>query len=131
MKIVHVVIGIILNSNQEVLIARRLPHQERPGAWEFPGGKVEANESPYAALQREFFEEIGIQVTAAEHWMNVRYDYPHKSVLLDTWMITQYDGIPSGAEGQAIAWGTKADLQTREFPEGNRLIIEKLLFTMT
>jgi 8-oxo-dGTP diphosphatase len=127
MKIVHVVIGIILNDNGQVLIARRLPHQERPGVWEFPGGKVELNESSFEALQREFQEEIGIVVNAAEHWMDVRFDYPHKSVLLDTWMISDFSGTPTGAEGQAIAWGSRQDLIEKEFPEGNRLIIDKLL----
>lgn len=124
---VHVVIGIILNPAKEVLIAQRLAHQEKGGAWEFPGGKVEAGELPFAALQREFKEEIGINIIAADPWLEVEYHYPHKTVFLDTWFVTHYEGTPKGQEGQPIAWDSARDLQVREFPEGNKKIIEKLL----
>jgi 8-oxo-dGTP diphosphatase len=124
---VHVVVGILLNSDNQVLIAQRLAHQEKGGVWEFPGGKVEAGELAFAALQREFKEEIGIDVISADPWMQVEYHYPHKSVFLDTWLITDYLGTPCGQEGQPIAWGSVHDLKNREFPEGNKPIIEKLL----
>ena len=124
---VHVVIGIILNAEQQVLIAQRLPHQEKGGMWEFPGGKVEANETAFEALQRELKEEIGIEVIEAEAWTKVTYHYPHKSVLLDTWMVKKFIGTPVGAEGQPIRWKAISELGELEFPEGNRLIIEKLL----
>jgi 8-oxo-dGTP diphosphatase len=123
----HVVIGIILNAEQEVLIAQRAAHQEKPGFWEFPGGKVEENETPFEALQREFKEEINISVTVADPWMKVTYEYPHKSVLLDVWMITEFTGKPMGAEGQPIRWVKKAALTELEFPEGNRPVIKKLI----
>jgi 8-oxo-dGTP diphosphatase len=121
MAIVHVVIGIILNENREVLIAQRLSHQEKGGMWEFPG------ETPFKALQREFQEEIGIQVVSANAWMQVEYHYPHKSVLLDAWMIDHFTGEPHGAEGQPVEWGSVAVLKEREFPEGNKKIIQRLL----
>lgn len=124
---VHVVIGIIVNAEQQVLIAQRLAHQEKGGMWEFPGGKVEANESAFQALQRELKEEIGIDVVEAEAWTTVTYHYPHKSVLLDTWMIKTFHGTPIGAEGQPIQWKAISELNDLEFPEGNRLIIDKLL----
>lgn len=127
MAMVHVVIGIILNSHREVLIAQRLAHQEKGGLWEFPGGKVEANETAFQALQREFKEEIGIEIITAEPWAKVEYHYPHKSVLLDTWMVNQFNGTPQGAEGQLVEWGSSKTLLEREFPEGNREIIKKLL----
>lgn len=127
---IHVVIGIILNSDRQVLIAQRLAHQEKGGAWEFPGGKVEANETPFQALQREFKEEIDIEIVAADPWMQVEYHYPHKSVLLDAWMVNQFNGVPKGAEGQPVEWGSALVLQEREFPEGNLQIIKKLLEVM-
>jgi 8-oxo-dGTP diphosphatase len=124
---VHVVIAIILNAEGQVLIAQRSFHQEKGGMWEFPGGKVEINESGYDALVRELQEEIGIQITAADPWMKVEYDYPHKSVLLDTWMVRHYEGMPIGAEGQPIAWCALEDLKNYQFPEGNLAIIQKLM----
>jgi 8-oxo-dGTP diphosphatase len=124
---VHVVIGIILNAENEILVAQRLSHQEKGGMWEFPGGKVEENETGFDALVREFKEEIDINVTVAEPWMKAKYDYPHKSVLLDVWMITEFTGTPVGAEGQPISWAPKSALTQLQFPEGNISVIEKLL----
>ena len=122
----HVVIGIILNEKHQVLIAQRMPHQVKPGFWEFPGGKVNSNETAFQALQRELQEEIGIHVTQAEPWLQFDYHYPHGHVLLDTWKITSFSGTPIGAEGQPIHWASFLELNQFEFPEGNRLIIEKL-----
>ena len=127
MSTIHVVIAIIFNSDQEILIAQRQSHQEKGGAWEFPGGKVEANETAFAALQRELHEELDIMVAKAEPWTQVEYHYPHKSVLLDTWLVQEFSGTPRGAEGQPVEWVPIAELMLREFPEGNKLVIDKLL----
>ena len=124
---VHVVIAIIFDVEQKILIAQRQAHQEKGGMWEFPGGKVEQDETAFAALQREIREEIGIEVITATPWTQVQYHYPHKSVLLDTWLVNKFSGTPTGAEGQPIDWISLDELNSREFPEGNRLIIEKLL----
>jgi 8-oxo-dGTP diphosphatase len=123
----HVIIGIIINAEQHVLIAQRLSHQIKAGFWEFPGGKVEANETAFQALQREFSEEIGIEVIQAKAWLKFDYVYPHKHVLLDIWLIEEFNGVPVGAEGQPIRWVTAADMMQLEFPEGNKVIIEKLV----
>ena len=122
----HVAVGIIINADQEVLIARRPAGKTSSGLWEFPGGKVESDETVFQALQRELHEEIGIQVITAESWMQVEYDCPDRNVLLDTWKVTQYIGEPHGREGQAVRWVQTQQLNQFEFPEGNRLILEKL-----
>ncbi len=123
----HVVIGIILNADQQVLVAQRLAHQIKAGFWEFPGGKVEPNETALQALQRELQEELGIDVTEAEEWLKFDYRYPHKHVLLDIWIVKAFQGIARGAEGQPIRWISTLEFQQLQFPEGNRLIIEKLV----
>lgn len=122
----HVVIGIILNASQQILIARRLAHQAKGGLWEFPGGKVESNETAFQALQRELSEEIGITVKQAEPWLKFEYQYPHAHVLLDVWLVKEFSGTAIGAEGQPINWVSTAELKEFEFPDGNRFIIEKL-----
>jgi len=123
----HVVVGIIINPLNQILIAQRLAHQEAAGVWEFPGGKVEADESAYHALLRELKEEIGIDVTSAEKWLEISYQYPQKLVLLDTWMVKAFAGEPIGAEGQPIRWVAINELESYTFPGGNKKIIEKLL----
>jgi 8-oxo-dGTP diphosphatase len=123
----HVIIGIIINAEQHVLIAQRLSHQIKAGFWEFPGGKVEAGETAFQALQREFSEEIGIEVLQGEPWLKFDYVYPHKHVLLDIWLIDQFKGVPVGAEGQPIRWVSAMEMIELQFPEGNKVIIEKLV----
>jgi 8-oxo-dGTP diphosphatase len=122
----QVIVGILINSWQEILIAQRPKEKYKGGLWEFPGGKIEADESPLDALKRELSEEIDIEVLLAKPWMEVQHDYGDRIVFLHVWLVTQFFGEPLGKEGQQIAWVTKDSLSQFEFPEGNRDIITKL-----
>jgi 8-oxo-dGTP diphosphatase len=122
----HVAVGLVFNARGEILIAQRPPGKSQSGLWEFPGGKVEANETAFQALQRELFEEIGIQVITAEAWLQVEYAYSDRHVLLDTWRVTEFSGEPQGKEQQLVKWISIACLDQFQFPAGNREIIAKL-----
>lgn len=124
--LIHVVVGILKNQDGLILVAQRPSHVIGGGLWEFPGGKVELNENAYSALKREFKEEIGIEILSAQHFFSNQHDYSDRVVLLDTWLIKEYRGIPCGAEGQIIRWVTIQALDQYTFPEGNVKIIEKL-----
>ena len=126
-SIIPVVAGIIINAQQEILVAQRPAHVSHPGYWEFPGGKIEFNETPQQALIREFKEEIGIQILDAQHFMHVEYAYPNRVVQLDVWQIQKYNGEPYGAEGQLIRWITFDVLPTLTFPAANNKIVEALM----
>lgn len=102
-KRVVVVVGII-KKDASFLIAQRPPHQVMPGYWEFPGGKVEANESQKAALFRELDEELGIHVLTAQFLTQFINSYPDRIVELNIWEILQYQGTPHGKETQEIRW---------------------------
>src|SRR5579872_4050484 len=106
----HVAVGVIFNPQREVLIAKRPAHKYKGGLWEFPGGKVEAGEAVFAALQRELHEEIGIEIIHAHPWLQVEHDYQDRKVLLDTWIVTQFSGEPASQEGQVILWVNPNDL---------------------
>ena len=123
---VHVAVALVVNQNNEVLIALRPGHVHQGGLWEFPGGKLEANENTYDALLRESKEELAIQIEQAEPYMQVRHDYADKSVLLDVWKVTQFSGEPYGMEGQLIKWHPLDDLNPKHFPEANMPIIRSL-----
>eukprot|EP01137_Pigoraptor_chileana_P016793 Opistho-2@73895 len=99
-KRVHVAAAVIRDDSGKILIARRADTQHQGGLWEFPGGKVEADESVECALARELQEELGIVVGAARPLIKVRHDYPDKQVLLDVWEVSSFSGEPHGAEGQ-------------------------------
>ena len=126
MKHLKVAVGIILNDEKKVLVALRSSTQEHGDLWEFPGGKVEANESFYQALCRELKEEIGIDIEKAEMLVNLSHQYPEYSVELDTWIIRQFDGIPYGAEAQLLKWVTLEELKQLKLPGANWQIVEAL-----
>lgn len=72
---VEVVCGII-SRNNKVLICKRKKGKYLGGFWEFPGGKIESNESPKSALKRELLEELGMEVEMHNHLTNVIHSYP-------------------------------------------------------
>ncbi len=124
MEPVHVAAAVILSNEGCVLIARRPAHVHQGGLWEFPGGKVEAGETVVEALVRELHEELAIDVVTAEALLEVRHDYPDKSVVLDVWCVTEFMGVPVGNEGQPLCWVRVEQLQDYPFPEANLPIIE-------
>jgi 8-oxo-dGTP diphosphatase len=124
MSRVHVAAAVIRNTYGQVLIAKRSDDQHQGGLWEFPGGKVEAGESVQSALVRELKEELGIQVEASHPLIQVRHDYPDKSVLLDVWEVTAFLGEPRGLEGQPLKWVSSRQLPDYEFPAANIPIVK-------
>ena len=102
--VVQVACGVIVNAAGEVLLAQRPAGKIAEGYWEFPGGKVEAGESAEAALSRELQEEIGVTVRRAHRLIRFAHHYSNRSVMLDTWCITAFDGTPQGREQQALQW---------------------------
>lgn len=122
-RAVHVVVGVVAHGAQ-ILVAQRPRHSHQGGRWEFPGGKVRADEAAHEALARELLEELGIHVRAAYPLIQVRHAYPDKRVFLDVWRVTDYDGVPQGREGQVIDWIDQHQLSELEFPEANRAIVQ-------
>ena len=95
-----------------------------------PGGKVETGEQPRQALVRELKEELDIQVTACEPFMQVSHDYTDKQVLLDIWRVTAFEGEARGMEGQDCRWVALTDLLLPDsdyaFPAANQGILDRL-----
>jgi 8-oxo-dGTP diphosphatase len=106
---VNVAVGILMKPNGDVLLGQRPQGKPYAGYWEFPGGKVEQDESILDALKREFMEELGVQIIQAEPWCGVEYIYPHAHVRLHFYIAREWRGEPQSLEGQAFAWqGTVA-----------------------
>lgn len=125
-KRIHVAVAVIVIQGK-VLLAQRPKHLHKGGYWEFPGGKVENNETIEDALVREIKEELGIVPVKFEPLIDVAYDYPEKNVLLDVWLVSDYLSVPEGREQQQIRWVEKSAIHTFQFPEANQPIVEKLL----
>ncbi len=120
---VHVAVAALVNSRREVLISKRPVGAHQGGLWEFPGGKLEANEDIQAALIRELHEELGIRPTSLRPLIRISHNYPDKSVLLDVWHVTGFSGEAVGREGQPIRWVPLDCLADYEFPEANLPIL--------
>ena len=127
MALVTVAVGILIDDAGRVLVTRRAPDAHQGGLWEFPGGKVEADETLLEALTRELREELGVSVEAAEALMVLEHDYGDKQVRLDVHRVTRWSGEPRGLEGQPLAWQRPEQLQNWTFPAANRPILERLL----
>ncbi len=123
---VHVAAGIVFDESDRIFLTRRVLSAHQGGKWEFPGGKVEPGESVDAALRRELQEELGIDVRAAQRFMQVRHAYADKNVLLDVWIVASYTGTPHGREGQEGAWVARSELLDLEFPAADRPIQRRL-----
>jgi 8-oxo-dGTP diphosphatase len=102
--IVRVAAAVILRQDGCVLLAQRPPGKPYAGYWEFPGGKLEADETPQHALVRELREELGIVVRRASPWLVQEFVYPHAHVELHFFRVFDWDGEPHGHDGQAFAW---------------------------
>ncbi|MDH5571836.1 MAG: Nudix family hydrolase [Gammaproteobacteria bacterium] len=120
---IHVAAGVIYNRQGEVLITRRAKHVHQGGLWEFPGGKLEADEIVQQALARELEEELGIRVVASEALIRIHYDYPDKKVLLDVWRVSEYAGEAHGREGQPLQWVAPDQLYKFTFPDANLPVV--------
>ena len=129
-KRIVVAVGLLRNARGEVLVARRRADQHLAGLLEFPGGKVEADETVPVALARELAEELDIQVDlsaiGAAPWMEISYDYPDKQVLLDVREVFYFHGEPHGREGQPVQWLDPRRMQSDQFPPADEPIIDKL-----
>lgn len=80
--------------------------------WEFPGGKLASGESAADALRRELAEELGIEITSFEHFCSLEHDYPESRVAIEFFLVSAWEGMPSGAEGQDLEWRRPLDVAT-------------------
>ena len=118
-EVIHVAVAAIVNQNNEVLISRRAENSHQGGLWEFPGGKVEKNETVESALAREILEELGIQLVSFRPLIKIAHQYADKKVLLDVWRVDNFIGNPTGLEGQPVRWQAICELDELKFPEAD------------
>jgi 8-oxo-dGTP diphosphatase len=91
-----------------------------------PGGKIEVCETRWQALQRELKEEIDIQATAAEPYMQVYHPYRDRNILLDVWEVTAYRGLVSAREQQKLAWIDIGQIDCYRFPPADMPVLDSI-----
>ncbi len=115
----------LVDRDGRVLIARRPEGKPMAGLWEFPGGKVDANETPEAALIRELHEELGIQVperclaplTFASH------AYEDFHLLMPLYVCRNWDGAVTAREGQELQWVRPLRLAAYDMPPADKPLV--------
>ena len=125
MKMILVSAVALIDRDGRVLLAQRPEGKSMAGLWEFPGGKVENDESPEAALVRELDEELGIQtwdsclapLTFASH----KYDDFH--LLMPLFACRKWSGIVQPREGQSLKWVAARDLSKYPMPAADLPLI--------
>lgn len=103
-NIVEVAAAVILREDGSFLLGQRAADTFYPGYWEFPGGKIEAGETPRRALVRELHEELEIEVVQATPWIVREHVYPHAHVRLHFFRVTQWRGVVRDHVHAALAW---------------------------
>ena len=102
--VTEVAVGVLIRPNGDFLMTTRPVGKAYAGYWEFPGGKLEANETVEEALRRELLEEIGVVIQDAHIWRSSVVDYPHALVRLTFCKVSAWTGQLHMRESQQYAW---------------------------
>jgi 8-oxo-dGTP diphosphatase len=127
-KVVLVSAVALIDVDGRVLLAQRPAGKSMAGLWEFPGGKVEANETPEAALIRELQEELGIDTWASclAPLTFASHTYPDFHLLMPLFACRRWQGDVQSREGQALKWVRPNDLRNYPMPPADIPLIPVL-----
>ena len=129
-KVVEVALGVLVvdrGQGPRVLIARRPADRVLGGCWEFPGGKVEPDESPREAVLREMTEELGVQVRVTQALEPVEHRYAHGRVRLWPFLCELVRGQPQPLEAVQCRLVRPRDLGDYRFPPANQPLVAELV----
>ena len=118
MKVTDVVAAIIKKDNL-YLVTQRNRNKHMGLKWEFPGGKVEANETLKESLTREIYEELNIDINVYEKLAEESYKDSEINIVLHYFLCTIKDGVINLNEHEAMEWIDKTDFDKYDFVEGD------------
>ena len=129
MNLLLVVACALVDADGRVLITQRPDGKAMAGLWEFPGGKVEAGETPEATLIRELKEEIGVDTSASclAPLTFASHGYADFHLLMPLYVCRRWQGIAQGREGQALKWVRPKDLRDFPMPPADLPLIAPLI----
>lgn len=129
MKTIRVVAAVIkaVNENGEpIIFATQRGYGEFKGGWEFPGGKIEAGETPQEALKREIMEELDTEISVGTLIDTIEYDYPEFHLSMDCFWCKIISGDLVLKEHEAARWLTKNQLRDVEWLPADITLIGKI-----
>lgn len=126
--LVVVAAGVLIDADGRVLLTSRPEGKSFAGMWEFPGGKLEPNESPEQALVRELREELGITTTIGclSPLSFVSHAYDDLHLLMPVFACRVWNGTPMAREGQKLAWVTLREMEQYELLPADRPLAARL-----
>ncbi len=120
-----VVAAAVVERGGRLMLCQRLPNAHNGLKWEFPGGKLEAGETPEAALARELREELDIDVAVGRIRDAVLHRYPDRDVLVLFYSCALVSGEPTAVQCNAIAWVKPEDMLRYDFAGADRVFVER------
>lgn len=119
----------LVRSDGRLLLAQRPKGKAMAGLWEFPGGKVEAGESPQGALARELVEELGVVVAEADMtaFSFAAHAYENFHLLMPVFLVRRWEGEVEAREGQQLAWVSAAEIRSYPAPEADLPLFEQFI----
>lgn len=129
MKTIRVVAAVIKAVNEKgesIIFATQRGYGEFKGGWEFPGGKIEAGETPQKALKREIMEELDTEISVGDLIDTIEYDYPEFHLSMDCFWCEIVKGNIVLKEHEAARWLTKEQLGEVEWLPADVRLISKL-----
>lgn len=123
--LLHVVAVALVDADGRVLVQQRPAGTQMAGLWEFPGGKIEAEETPEAALVRELHEELGITVDPACLAPAAFASEPlgERHLLLLLYACRKWQGIPQALQAADLRWVRPLELHRMDMPPADRPLI--------
>ena len=128
LKYVRVVAAVIRDSSgdEEKIFATARGYGEYKGGWEFPGGKIEAGETPQEALVREIREELTAQIRVDDLIETLEYDYPDFHLSMDCFWAEVVSGELVLKEAESAKWLTKRELDSVDWLPADRILVDKM-----
>ena len=125
--IINVVAAVIRDEEGRILITQRNLKKAQGGLWEFPGGKIESEETKEHAIVREIKEELDIEIRCDKYIDEKVFNYPEKDFNLIAFECIKLGGEIRLLEHESYAWVKEIELKDYEFAPVDLFIIEKLI----
>lgn len=124
---IEVVCAVIMDPQKGILACRRPSGRHLAGRWEFPGGKVEAKESPVLALIREIREELEVEISVLGELDPVEWQYSEFSIRLRPYRCRIESGELQAHDHEELRWCMPEQLRDLDWADADRPIVEQIL----